>query len=379
MSFMVRLMSKLERYTIEKLAELFRQAKPEIIAEWQSEVQVLLADLHLDQATMTDHMPQVITEIIRDLTLQREGAILDDQNHGSPPAHGVQRCYDGLDVGEVVAEYNLLRVAFTTVAERHGYYVVGDAMRIINHRVDETVRLAVMAFAAAREALRKEQAEEHIAFLAHDLRTPLNAISLICDEIQETLPTEARVDTEDLFDILSRNVQRVEVMLKKVLEKNLQPSGTISAFRPERRQFELWPLVQRLILDLRAVADKHGVTIFNEIPQSLTVFADAGLVSQVYQNLLANAFKYAAKGQVTCRAESSESGVTCTVQDNGAGIPLELLSNVFDKLATDPDKEGTGLGLAIVKQIIEAHGGEVNAKSVEGAGATLTFTLPAQE
>ena len=55
---------------------------------------------------------------------------------GSPPAHGVQRFHDGLDVGEVVAEYNLLRVAFITVAERHDLYIVAAAARIINHGIE---------------------------------------------------------------------------------------------------------------------------------------------------------------------------------------------------------------------------------------------------
>ncbi|HEY4257953.1 MAG: sensor histidine kinase [Candidatus Udaeobacter sp.] len=63
---------------------------------------------------------------------------------------------------------------------------------------------------------------------------------------------------------------------------------------------------------------------------------------------------------------------------NGAGIPLEMLANVFDKLATDPNTTGTDLGLAIVKQIVEAHGGSVSAESVHGSGATFRFTIPDQ-
>jgi signal transduction histidine kinase len=53
-----------------------------------------------------------------------------------------------------------------------------------------------------------------------------------------------------------------------------------------------------------------------------------------------------------------------------------MLAKVFDKLATDPEKEGTGLGLAIVKQIVEAHGGTVNAESTHGFGASFSFTIP---
>ena len=134
--------------------------------------------------------------------------------------------------------------------------------------------------------------------------------------------------------------------------------------------------MQRLILDLRAVASKSDIVVDNEVPRALTVFADAGLISQVFQNLLGNAFKYAAQGKVTVSARADEGGVTCAVCDNGAGIPLDMLNKVFDKLTSDPEKEGTGLGLAIVKQIVEAHGGEVQAESTHGAGATFCFTIP---
>jgi signal transduction histidine kinase len=160
------------------------------------------------------------------------------------------------------------------------------------------------------------------------------------------------------------------------METNVQPTGAGSSFQPERRTFELWPLVQRLILDLQSVSSNHAIEVANEIPRALTVFADAGLISQVFQNLLGNAFKYAAHGRVVVSAGADEEKVTCIVKDNGAGIPLEMLSKVFDKLATDPHKAGTGLGLTIVKQIVEAHGGTVNADSIHGAGATFTFTIP---
>jgi two-component system phosphate regulon sensor histidine kinase PhoR len=134
--------------------------------------------------------------------------------------------------------------------------------------------------------------------------------------------------------------------------------------------------VQRLILDLRSVSSKHDIEVVNEIPRTLTVCADAGLISQVFQNLLGNAFKYAARGRVVVSAQARDGAVSCVVHDNGAGIPLEMLARVFDKTATDPEKTGTGLGLAIVKQIVEAHGGTVSAESVLGSGAAFTFTLP---
>ena len=362
--------------TVEILAEVFGRSQGEIISEWRLQVGKLLHELHLDKPTITDHIPDVIAEITRDLALSRDGTLSVEHTRGSPPAHGVQRFHDGLDVGEVVAEYNLLRVAFITVAERHDLYVVGEAARIINHRIDEAVRLAVMAFAAQQALIRKEHEDEHLAFIAHDLRTPLNAVSLLVQELRYSVDQRTLEETGDVFEGLKRNLQRVEDLVKRVMETHVQPSAMGSSFRPERRTFELWPLVQRLIVDLRAVSTKHDIEVVNEIPRALTVFADAGLISQVFQNLLGNAFKYAAQGRVVVAARDEGGTAVCMVRDNGAGIPLEMLSKVFDKLATDPDKEGTGLGLAIVKQIVEAHGGTVNAESTHGAGATFSFTVP---
>ena len=362
--------------TVAELAELFRDHQEEIMKEWQLGASELLRELCITKPALADHLPDLVAEITRDLAQQREGAIADEQTRGSPPVHGVQRFHDGLDVGEVVAEYNLLRVAFVTVAHRHGFYLVGKAMRIMNHRIDEGVRMAVMSFAAQQALIRKEQEDEHLAFVAHDLRTPLNAISLVAEELKSGLDEKARAHASDLFEILSRNLQRVEDLIKKVLDTHLQPTGMGSSFRPERRIFELWPLVQRLILDLESVSSKQGIAVKNEIPPTLTICADAGLIAQVFQNLLGNAFKYAAHGRIVVTAQADEGLVTCVVRDDGAGIPAEMLDRVFDKLATDPTKEGTGLGLVIVKQIVEAHGGTVTAESIHGRGATFSFTIP---
>jgi signal transduction histidine kinase len=371
-------MAPLQLCTVDHLAAVFAESQAEIITEWRLQAGELLRDLNLDKPTITDHLPDVVAEIIRDLAQRREGVLSEEHTRGSPPVHGVQRFHDGLDVGEVVAEYNLLRVAFITIAQRHGLYIVGDAMRIINHRIDEAVRLAVMAFAAQQALIRKEKEDEHLAFIAHDLRTPLNAISLLVEELSDSMDLNARSDAGELFEVLRRNLARVESLISRVLATKSPAGGEgAHAFQPESRTFELWPPVQRLILDLRAVASKHDIAVINQIPATLTVHADAGLVSQVFQNLLGNAFKYAARGEVIVSAEEAGGLVTCVVRDNGAGIPLDMLARVFDKMVTDPAQKGTGLGLAIVKQIVEAHGGTVSAASSFGAGSTFSFTLPA--
>jgi two-component system phosphate regulon sensor histidine kinase PhoR len=111
------------------------------------------------------------------------------------------------------------------------------------------------------------------------------------------------------------------------------------------------------------------------------VFADASLLRRVLQNLIANAIKYTPRGEIAIAARylGGGGGVECTVSDNGAGIPEELLERVFDKGETDSDTEGNaGLGLAIVKTFVEAHGGRVSVESMEGAGSTFRFWLPTE-
>ena len=236
--------------------------------------------------------------------------------------------------------------------------------------------MAVEAFAAQQAIDRDKQQKEHLAFFAHDLRTPLNAIGLVKQEIEMCLDEKAREQVGELLTIVGRNVQRLEALVKREMETSLKITGDDGLFRPERRQFELWPLVQRLIHELSPLASKDGIEVRNSVPRSLVVNADAGLVAQVFQNLLGNACKYAARGRIVIGAEELDRIVTCHVQDNGAGIQPEMLPKVFEKLETDPGKEGSGLGLAIVKQIVEAHGGVVKVESTLGTGATFTFTLP---
>ncbi len=111
----------------------------------------------------------------------------------------------------------------------------------------------------------------------------------------------------------------------------------------------------------------------------MTAFADANLLTLVFQNLISNAINYTPNGEISVGAREIKEGVAveCWVSDNGAGIPAERLEKVFEKLETDPDKkEGMGLGLAIVRQIVEAHGGQVTVDSKLGQGSTFRFTLP---
>ena len=222
--------------------------------------------------------------------------------------------------------------------------------------------------------------EEYLAFVAHDLRTPLNAISLA----GEGPGTDARergtsdAETAQMLKALRRNVRHLEELVGKVLEENTNLQTEIG-IKVERREFDLWPLVEGLIHDLHPVAGTASTRLINKVPDDLMIYADAGLLRRVFQNLIANAIKYTPRGEVIIGAREldTEGAVECWVSDNGAGIPEELLAKIFDKGETDPENEsGMGLGLAIVKTFTEAEGGKVTVDSKEGVGSTFRFSLP---
>jgi signal transduction histidine kinase len=159
-------------------------------------------------------------------------------------------------------------------------------------------------------------------------------------------------------------------------QANLQAADDV---RLERRELDLWPLVQSMLVDLQPLAGASGTRLVNQVPRDLVANADVMLLTQILQNLIANAVEYSPRGEVLIKARVLDASgtVECAVCDDGAGIPAERLDKIFDKLETDPNKKtGLGLGLAIVKQYVEAHGGTVTVESQLGQGAVFRFTLP---
>jgi two-component system, OmpR family, phosphate regulon sensor histidine kinase PhoR len=364
---------------LNKLAVLIRQERDALLSRWRQQVRQLPSARHLDIPTLNDHIPQFLEELASALQSMSDETIPEALIEGSPPAHGLHRVEDGFDIGEVVAEYNILRGCIHDLADSNGLSLQGKPFHIINRVLDGAIGLAVEMFATQRALEVQRRREEYLTFVAHDLRTPLNAISLAVTILEMTLPERgASAETTQMLKSLRRSCQHLEGLVDKVLEENTNLQTEIG-LKLERRAFDLWPLVEALTHDLHPVAGTGSTRLINKVPDDLVVYADASLLKRVFQNLIANAIKYTPRGEVVMGAQElgAEAGVECWVSDNGMGIPEELVGKVFDKGETDPKSEGgIGLGLAIVKTFIEAHGGTVTVETKEGVGSTFRFSLP---
>jgi len=367
---------------LEKLAALIRRERDGLLAAWRQQVRALPSAQHLDTLTLDDHVPQLIIEMAAALQAGSEETIPEALSDGSPPAHGMQRVRDGYDIEEMVAEYNILRGCIHDLAEANGLTLQGKPFHILNRVLDGAIGQAVQTFAAQRALEVRQRRDEHLAFVAHDLRTPLNAISLATSVLERTLPSQSTgTEYAQMFRTLRRNVQHLDKLVGKVIEENTKLLSD-SGIKLERREFDLWPLVEYLVHDLEPVAHPAHTRLINKVPDDMVIYADAGLLRRVFQNLIANAIRYTPGGEVVigARQVSAEGAVECWVSDNGAGIAPERLERVFDKSETDPGKEdGSGLGLAIVKTFVEAHEGKVSSESREGQGSTFRFRLPPRQ
>lgn len=366
---------------LHKLASLITREREALLSRWRERVKQLPSTRHLDTPTLDNHVPVLLDELVAAFRLVRDQTIPESLQESIPSIHGIQRYQHGFDILEVVAEYNILRSCIHDIAESHGLCISGKAFHILNRILDEAIGLAVQTFATQKALDVQQRREEYLAFLAHDLRTPLNAISLSASVMEQShARQDGNVETAQMLEILQRNVQHLQAMVEKLLKENVHVRAE-SGIKLERRELDLWPLIEALIHDLNPVAETASTQLVNHIPHDLTIYADAGLLRRVFQNLVANAIKYTPRGEVVIGAQKygTEGAVECWVRDNGAGIPEDRLTVIFDKLETDAEKEGgTGLGLDIARQFVDAHGGNLTVESKQGVGSTFRFTLPGQ-
>jgi two-component system, OmpR family, phosphate regulon sensor histidine kinase PhoR len=363
--------------TSDKLAVLITRERDVLLSRWREQVKQLPSACNLETPALNDHVPRLLDELAIALKLQSEETIPEALAEGSPPAHGLQRLQEAFDLEEVVAEYNILRGCVHDLAESNDLPLQGESFHILNRVLDQAIGMAVKTYATQQALDVQRRREEYLAFVAHDLRTPLNAISLATKVLELTHNEGSDLEeAAQMLHSLRRNVQHLQTLVEKIIEENTN-LRTETGIKLERRDFDLWPLVEALIHDLRPVAGTGSTQLINQVPYDLVVYADASLLRRVFQNLIANAIKFTPRGQVHIQARQLDGTIECSVSDNGSGIAEDHLEKVFDEFETNSQNEGgLGLGLAIVKTFVEAHGGKVTVESKEGLGSTFRFTLP---
>jgi signal transduction histidine kinase len=220
-----------------------------------------------------------------------------------------------------------------------------------------------------------------IADVAHELRTPL---SVIQGNLEAMLDGVLPVNTDELASLHDETI----LLTRLVGDLRLLSIAEAGQLTLERNPLALEDLLQRAVEPLQRQATLAQVTITVQAESNLTlVYVDGDRIGQVLSNLLQNALRHTStRGQICVTAAKGvnigdKHEVVVSVADTGSGISAEDLPFVFNRFYRGDKSRsratgGTGIGLALAKQLVEAHGGRLWVDSVEGQGATFSFTLP---
>jgi signal transduction histidine kinase len=221
--------------------------------------------------------------------------------------------------------------------------------------------------------------DRFFSILAHDLRNPVAALMNFSDQIirragqhsKEELVDQVRIihdSSRNLFDLLENLL-----MWSRIQSRNLKPI-------PE--PLNLAEIARHAILTESLHASNKDVVLHYHGEDKVPAFADKAMIETVFRNLISNAVKFTGvKGTVMVIASVIDKKAEINIDDNGIGIPAEILNNLLQSghgsttIGTMGEK-GTGLGLVLCKELIGSNGGEIFISSTSGQGTSIRFTLP---
>lgn len=222
---------------------------------------------------------------------------------------------------------------------------------------------------------------EFVMTASHELRTPLTGIGMSVDLLLESAMQKLNAKEQQLLSAAHEEVQRLKALVNDLLDLSKIEAGKIEL---EFEQVPVLMLLEKAVSVLKNQAEEKSIELSLEVPDDLPdVKVDANKITWVLTNLIANALRYTERGgHIRLFSEQVNRRVNISVSDDGAGIPYEYQSRIFDKFAqvkSDKIAGGSGLGLAICKEIVRAHNGNIWLESKPGEGSTFTFTLPVVE
>lgn len=242
-----------------------------------------------------------------------------------------------------------------------------------------SLRVAYAEATEARiEAEKASQArEDMIGIVSHDLRNPLSAIRMGAELI-------VKVTSESKVNELARKAalriihssDQMGRLIQDLLDFEKIRSGRLDVLIKDEN---LSLLLANTMEMMGPIAERKLIKLVLEAPNNpIQIMCDRDRIVQVLSNLLGNAIKFTPSGgHIKLRAVSQVGEVQVCVEDNGAGIPAEQTSRIFDRYwqAEETARQGTGLGLSIAKGIVESHQGKIWVESTPGKGSCFYFTL----
>lgn len=217
---------------------------------------------------------------------------------------------------------------------------------------------------------------DFIAISSHELRTPLGLILGHASVLKEKTAEEHHQP----IDIIIQNSIRLKEIIKDLTDVKNFETGVA---RVRKQVISISGLIDKVVLSFQEMAAGKNISIQSEVPDKrLQLEGDESKLTIAISNLVRNAITFTNEGgHVSVKAEAENEHVQISVKDNGVGIPDSAQEKVFDRFfQVEPHltrrASGMGLGLSVAKTVVDLHGGQIWAESVENQGSTFSILLP---
>lgn len=257
--------------------------------------------------------------------------------------------------------YGLIALAILGIATYFSNHLLGR-LYLKEHQTSDRLLMA------------NARLEKFSRVVSHDLKEPFRTIGLYVELMKSELAAKADPNTSQYMDFISNACKRANVLIEDLLSFSRSSNAA-----PKYASVNLNEVLQEVLSNLKAsVTEKNAVIETMPLP---SLEADRTLLTQLFQNLLANALKFQGGGtaRVKVWVKDGKENYQFAIEDNGIGFDPgdgQKIFQPFFRSQTSKAFAGSGIGLGTCKEIVEAHGGKIWAESTLGKGSIFYFELP---
>ncbi|OAK75464.1 cell wall metabolism sensor histidine kinase WalK [Lederbergia galactosidilytica] len=276
---------------------------------------------------------------------------------------------------DLLAEQESIVLDYST---RESHFILRANMSVIQRETGFVNGLIVVLHDVTEQEKLDRERREFVSNVSHELRTPLTTMRSYLEALSDGAIKDDELGPRFL-GVTRNETERMIRLVNDLLDLSKMDSRNFT-INPDWINFTSF---LNQIIDRFEMSKERHVHFKRLLPkEAVFVEIDEDKLTQVIDNIISNALKYSPEGgTITFRVKLLDDHIEVSISDQGIGIPKDNLTKVFERFyrvdrARTRQLGGTGLGLAIAKEIIGVHGGDIWAKSQEGKGTTIIFTLP---